>query len=227
MELHHTAVKEEAGFSAVEILLSLIAITLITFVGFYVYHTQQAANATYSAASKSAQITVAHPKKSVETVQEVGTLYEAPSGKYSIKLQDGWKFTRYQESDLIVSNNNNNLKPIAGQKADVLQVEGGKDGSAEGLAINFVTDESGYSLAEYKLVDTTKTNSGLTVKTYKYTQMSDVFAMGALDKGGTYYRFVVTKLGTTGAVHVDYGVNTGQTDYSTDVLTAVKTITLK
>ena len=56
MDLHHTAVKEETGFSAVEMLLCLIAVTLITFVGYYVYHTQQAANATYNAATAAAQI---------------------------------------------------------------------------------------------------------------------------------------------------------------------------
>jgi Tfp pilus assembly protein PilV len=54
MELHHTAVKEEAGFSAIEILLSLIIVILITFVGYYVYHTQKAANATYKAVSITA-----------------------------------------------------------------------------------------------------------------------------------------------------------------------------
>jgi Tfp pilus assembly protein PilV len=54
MELHHTAVKEEAGFSAIEILLSLIIVILITFVGYYVYHTQKAANATYKAVAITA-----------------------------------------------------------------------------------------------------------------------------------------------------------------------------
>lgn len=55
MDLHHTAVKEETGFSAVEMLLYLIAVTLITFVGYYVYHTQQAAYATYNADTVTSQ----------------------------------------------------------------------------------------------------------------------------------------------------------------------------
>ena len=69
MDLHHTAVKEETGFSAVEMLLSLIIVTLITFVGYYVYHTQQAANATYNAVTSSAQATAPKTKHKAPAVQ--------------------------------------------------------------------------------------------------------------------------------------------------------------
>ena len=69
MDLHHTAVKEETGFSAVEMLLCLIAVTLITFVGYYVYHTQQAANKTYNDATAAAQI--AAPKVTKKPVSAI------------------------------------------------------------------------------------------------------------------------------------------------------------
>lgn len=51
-------VKEETGFSAVEMLLCLIIVVMITFVGYYIYHTQQTANATYKDASNAAQASV-------------------------------------------------------------------------------------------------------------------------------------------------------------------------
>ena len=66
MELHHTAVKEETGFTAVEMLLSLIIVVMITFVGYYIYNTQKTANATYKAVSNAAQASV--PKSTKKAV---------------------------------------------------------------------------------------------------------------------------------------------------------------
>jgi hypothetical protein len=66
MELHHTAVKEETGFTAVEMLLSLIIVVMITFVGYYIYNTQKNANATYKDASSAAQANV--PKSTKKAV---------------------------------------------------------------------------------------------------------------------------------------------------------------
>lgn len=54
MELHHTAVKEEAGFSAIEILLSLIIVVLVTFIGYYVYHTKVTADTAYKSVANTA-----------------------------------------------------------------------------------------------------------------------------------------------------------------------------
>ena len=66
MELHHTAVREETGFTAVEMLLSLIIVVMITFVGYYIYNTQKTANATYKAVSNAAQASV--PKSTKKAV---------------------------------------------------------------------------------------------------------------------------------------------------------------
>ncbi len=51
-------VKEETGFSAVEMLLCLIIVIMISFVGYYIYNTQKKADATYNAASKSVTTSV-------------------------------------------------------------------------------------------------------------------------------------------------------------------------
>ncbi|MEO7364129.1 MAG: hypothetical protein ABIV43_01325 [Candidatus Saccharimonadales bacterium] len=53
MELHHTAVKEEKGFSAVEVLLCLIIVILIGFIGFFVYNTQKSTDKLNQAATTS------------------------------------------------------------------------------------------------------------------------------------------------------------------------------
>jgi len=48
-------VKEETGFSAIEMLLCIVIVVMIGFVGYYIYHTQKAADATYKTASQTAQ----------------------------------------------------------------------------------------------------------------------------------------------------------------------------
>ncbi len=55
MPLHPTAVQEETGFSAVEMLLYLVIAALIAFVGIYVFNSQKSADANYNAASQAAQ----------------------------------------------------------------------------------------------------------------------------------------------------------------------------
>jgi hypothetical protein len=47
--------KSQAGFAATEALLVVIAITLIAFVGYYVYHSQHTANKTLSQATNTSQ----------------------------------------------------------------------------------------------------------------------------------------------------------------------------
>jgi Tfp pilus assembly protein PilV len=49
-------VKEETGFSAIEMLLCIIIVLMVGFIGYYVYHTQKSANATYNSASKIAAV---------------------------------------------------------------------------------------------------------------------------------------------------------------------------
>ncbi len=92
MDLHHTAVKEETGFSAVEMLLSLIAVELITFVGFYVYHTQQSAKSTYNAATKEALVTAPKDVQPILGQSDMSKLYLYDvKGAFSIRIPDGWK----------------------------------------------------------------------------------------------------------------------------------------
>lgn len=51
----HRLNASESGFSLVESLLLVIAVALVAFVGYYVWHSQKTANQTYNSASKVAQ----------------------------------------------------------------------------------------------------------------------------------------------------------------------------
>lgn len=61
-------VKEETGFSAIEMLLYLVIVSLITFVGFYVYNSQKSANATYTTAGKTAEASAPRVIKKIKSV---------------------------------------------------------------------------------------------------------------------------------------------------------------
>jgi Tfp pilus assembly protein PilV len=91
MELHHTAVKEETGFSAVEMLLSLIIVVMITFVGYYIYNTQKNADATYKAASTVASASV--PKK-VAASKKFALSYS----KLAFTYPSNWKLANSSEA---------------------------------------------------------------------------------------------------------------------------------
>jgi len=229
MELHHTQIKEEKGFSAVEMLLSLIAVTLIAFVGYYVWNTQKTTDETLTAAGKTASVAAPKVATTKKTIEKFGTLYSAPSGNFTIQLKDGWTFTRYQKSDAIVANGNDFLKPVPGQAAVVNEIEGGKDGAGDGLIIQYAADSTNFGVKGYNLIKTFKTDAGLTVNEYSRVETQDqINAIGQLNKGGTYYRLTVDSPSKSLSTLVaDYGVNTDQTNYISDVEAAVKTATIK
>lgn len=63
----HKLYKNQNGFSLVEGLLVVIAIALVVFVGYYVYHSQKTTNNTYTSASKVAQSSPAKTTKKSTT----------------------------------------------------------------------------------------------------------------------------------------------------------------
>jgi len=68
--MHHKL--NQKGFSAVEGLLSLIAVLLIVLVSYYVYHAQRVTSNTYSAASKVSQST---PQKHTSSASSMTNQY--------------------------------------------------------------------------------------------------------------------------------------------------------
>jgi flagellin-like protein len=62
--------KNQKGFTAIEGLLILIAVTLIGFVGYYVWHTQKQTDKTLDQADKSSQSSVIKPTQKYYTIKE-------------------------------------------------------------------------------------------------------------------------------------------------------------
>ena len=104
MELHDSAVKEETGFTAVEMLLSLIIVVMITFVGYYIYNTQKTANATYKAASNASQVSPPkHTKKTAITPASspdptaAWTVSSSTKGQFSLRYPTTWVQPTHKE----------------------------------------------------------------------------------------------------------------------------------
>lgn len=67
MDLHDSAVKEETGFTAIEMLLCLIIVILITFVGYYIYNAQKNTDAINKAVSTAASSPVPKTTRKLAT----------------------------------------------------------------------------------------------------------------------------------------------------------------
>ena len=226
-QLHYTAVKEEQGFSAVEILLAIIAVSLVVFVGYFVWHAQQETNKTLQTATHETKVSTPSTTKPATIKQQFGMIYEAPTGHYTIQLQDGWNFTRIEKSDFMSISSNAALAKVAGRAATITDAQGGKDSSAEGLIINYTSDSTNYTVKDYTLVKTFKTETGQTVNEYTRTQVGDPMGPGGLDNGGTYYRYTVQgPKNSLSAVIVDYGKNPGQTDYRDLIEQSIESVTI-
>jgi hypothetical protein len=228
MELHDSAVKEETGFTAVEMLLCLIIVILITFVGYYIYNSQKNTDDINKNISTAATATIPKTvKKTAPVTDETASwlLYTSPGKEYSLRLADGWKFTRYQAGTTINSNNDANLAPINGRKAVVEQIEGGKGGVDTGLSVFFATSLDQVHTTEYTAIVGFKTSGGLEVKAYKQTITTAPVAETSTVKGTVAYKYVIAKSDTK-IIMLDYAFNPGEADYHAIVEQAIKTLTI-
>lgn len=222
-------VKEETGFGAIEMLLSLIIVVMITFIGYYIYNTQKKADETYAAVNHSLSTT----KPAVKTKTSVSSPlskdwyeYTAPDSSYSIRLADGWQLTRYLKSSALYAPGSS-LAPKNAVKATVTEVNGGKDGLAAGLMYDFVDTDKYIDITGFTKLPDFKTAAGLTVNAYTKTAVArDSNYVDGLNDGGVYYRYVV-KQSATKIFNVFYGVNPGETDYHVSIKDSIKTLKIK
>ena len=220
-------VSKNAGFALTELLLIIIAVTGVVFTGYYVYHANKKSDLTNAANNRENQ---ANSSKAVNdtatktpTDDTSGWLnYVSPGKEFSIRLADGWKLQRYSTSPAIYAYGNDLLTFKMGVKATVTQVEGGKDGSGEGLTISFGTVDQENSNAGNKLTSFS-TTAGDSVNVYNRAETEQPQAVGGLNKGGIYYNYFIKKTASK-YVNVSYGFNVGQTDNHALVEKVIKTL---
>lgn len=213
----------QSGFGLVDGLLIAIVVLLVGFIGYYVYSNNQENAKPEVTVSKSAVKTV--NKKPATTVDETASwlLYQAPSSAYSLRLPDGWKFQRYMKGDSITAFNASDTVYVKGQPATISEVEFGRDfanlsyglfyGDSANITINpAATEQTGF-----------KTNQGLSVKKYMYTQVEEQQALGP-SKGTITYSYYIVKGGKT--MQISHDIATGEANKTDLVEKSTKTLVI-
>lgn len=194
----------QTGFAAIEAVLILVVVGIIGFTGWFVWNAKQNADKSLDAANSSEQAKI-KAKKAAETnqtqpVDETASwlLYEPPGKQYKVRLADGWKLERYQDSSSLYTFNNNDLFVVEGTKAVVTQVEGGKDGGT-GFFLNYATQNLDQIYSPGERQADLKTAAGLTVESYFYVEHNAAEGPG-LTEGDSQYTYIIRKGGNVALV---------------------------
>lgn len=189
--------KNEHGFSAVEGLLILIIITVISGVGYFVY---QARNKTTASLDNTAKSQGDPQKTGVNKSEEKAVEDETTNWKtftpnsklYTIKLPDGWTFLHQNdECDCLITKD---MVYKKGTPASVVTVQGGRDGlSGLFVAVDASDKASERFSTSFKNEGTIKVG-GLTAIKYSYEQASEPEGM-EIPKGSKQYFYYIPKNG--------------------------------
>lgn len=216
----------QSGFSAVEAILVLVAVVILGFTGWFVWNSQKSTDKTLSQTGTStapeAKKTEATSKAESETAGWL--LYKAPGGEYTVRLADGWKLNHCNGSALLYTHTHTDVTPQPGTKAVVTNIDCGSDGGGDGFGISFYEKISEIT-PDFAQTGSFKTAAGDTVKVYSQVEDSEGGGLGAVEKGGTYFIYVITKSPTKN-VHASYGVNPGQVDDHATVEKVLKTVVI-
>lgn len=198
---------DQRGFSLVESLLAIIAVTLIGFTGFYVYSSNQSEPKTNDSIVKTGQDDKSDTSKSVNDQTASWLLYTPPDKEFTIRLADGWNLVRNEAGTGFYTTVNDNLKFEEGVKAVLTAPVGGKDANS-GFSLNYRPipgDGRLFSNESVKQAGFT-TNDGVTVDKYQYTETRTIpEGLGQLDEGGVYYSYVI-KTNANMVMTVNYDV---------------------
>jgi len=85
----HKIKTDQKGFSLVESLLVIIAVAVVAFVGYYVYHTNQQSQAKLEAANKSTESSNHKSTKPIDPTAGWKT-YTSEEGKFTVKYPNDW-----------------------------------------------------------------------------------------------------------------------------------------
>lgn len=180
----------QKGFTLIEALLIIIALTLISFAGWYVWNSQQdeTKDTTTTPVTKktTSSDTSAKPDETASWVS-----FSPDSKLYSIKLPDGWTLWHQNDDCDCLYALPDTLTYKAGTPATIKTTQGGRD-LISGFSI-FVNDEGQALTYEgYQSLGTFQTASGVTVKKYFFEQTEESDGLSS-EKGTKEYVYVITK----------------------------------
>ncbi len=237
----------QKGFTVIEGLLILLIVGIIGGVGWHVHKTKDDTSNTYDNSvntgepSKNTIDSFEECKKAGNPIQEsypercsAGSKsftniaqeskdwlqYVAKDGTYKVKLNDGWVIDKLKSSDILLTFNNENLKPKAGNRALVKTVSDGPGEYYDSILFikvendRFSTDSS---------TETPVFNTLSGIKVYRTKSVEDNDGQ-PLPKGTKRYYYAIGHKNKTFTVL--YSVQPGETDYHEEVEKVVQTVEL-
>jgi hypothetical protein len=219
----------QSGFAVIEAVLVLVIVGILGFTGYFVWHAKQSTDKSLDNTAKSQPATA--KKSSQQATPDVLTgeaanwlEYISPNKEYSMRLADGWKLNHCKGTPYLYTYIHSDISPKPGTKAVVSDIDCGSDGGGDGLSISFVTKASETTTTNPK-TGSFKTLAGDTVNSYSRVEDSAEGGLGAVNKGGVYYTYILNKSSSKNMV-ISYGVNPGQADDHATVEQSIKTITI-
>ncbi len=211
----------QSGFGVVEVLLIVLALAVIGFAGYYVWHTQQSRadkDSSESSSSSSESLNNSNSNQSSESkVSESWYKYTSTGGEYTIRIADGLTFMNIDGGTSIYTHD---LTTAAGTVGKVVPQTDGSD-NPYGLFVSYsATSADGVPLGDRQAGF--KTNSGLMVDVYSYTQAQSE-GIG-LSKGDKHYTYRITD--GERVVTASYAYPSSQSGQAALVEQMVKTVTL-
>lgn len=215
----------QKGFGMVEILIVIVVVGLLGTIGWLVYDRQKNNKVDRpQQSSNQVQPTATTEKQTTSTTPSDSWLkYTSQNNKYSLAIPDGWHLESIKGEDDLSAWDTKNISFVAGTRAKVDTVGGGRDGSsiAFSLIYNYKTNEkSGFS-DRLKKIKTYTTTNGVTVDKYSRTQTNEPEDRD-IPKGTTEFVYRLTHNGVV--IHIKHDVLLGETDQTQHIEDAIATL---
>ncbi|HVX24525.1 MAG TPA: hypothetical protein VG992_04265 [Candidatus Saccharimonadales bacterium] len=214
------------GFSAVESLLVLIIILLISFIGYYVWHTNQTVDKVNKQAVSELHPTVTkRPACSGSNYQ--GVTYAAPHNWYSFCVPNGWK---------VYYNNGQTGSSVISEPADMIYrakvkpfiaATGGKDGAFPFGVFYNDNDSDGNSsgrLAGYTATGTVQAQGVTGTAYYHLTGVNDSVGAGLADLTPGTKQYVYDFHKGKADLGIQYLIEPGDKDQTALIQALVQTV---
>jgi len=217
--------KDEDGFSVIEIVIVGVVTAALIFAGWLVYKSNKTPkNKDAPTKVQNLQKTADKPEVKATDLAISWLLYKPPGGEYEIRIPDGWKLERYKSSSSVYSLDSSDISYVKGTIATVTEVQAGKDFSTVSFSLSIDkntelpnTDAISKGVKQTSLT----TTEGLVLDKYYFLTTTEPDIMGP-PKGTKLYSYRVTK--GNYSITVNHDVLDMQTDDLTYLEKSIQTI---
>ena len=212
----------QKGFGLWEVLLLILILLILIFLGWWVWQQQKqdkpaGDSAQQQSSEKKEEPTEVKPKEETDD----WVLYITPKKEFQVRLPDGWKLERYQDSAGFYASNDADIVYTKDVDATVTQVEGGRDFSGIPLGVSYAKTADLSDPQGDKQSSSLTTKQGVTIDKYKYIVTTDPEIMGP-PKGTTEFTYRIKK--GDYSINVVHDVQSGGTDQTNYIEKSLQTV---